>query len=668
MKRCPRCQRTYERTDIAFCLDDGGPLVEATGPNDTNQDAFAHTMAPSPTSEGPVISGSLGALGAAAAAVRADQGRMPDALAATAAPVASSSASLGDSFGGASTRPAAGGGNEIPSGIATAPVPQSPPFAATNNLYPPSVDPLVEGAQVGEYVVGRKIGEGGMGVIYAGVHPIIGKKIALKVLNREMAANPDVVARFIQEAKSVNQIGHRNIVDIFSFGRLSDGRHYFAMEFLEGQSLSSRLAADIRIPWSEAIQIWLQVSAAIDAAHQQGIVHRDLKPDNIFLSPSPEGPFCKVLDFGIAKLLGDGPPGISKTGTGVPIGTPAYMSPEQARGAQVDHRTDLYAFGIIMYETIAGRPPFLEQTFVALLTAHLTGTPPPLADAVDIHPELNHLVTKLLLKEPGERYPDMATVRAELIRLRDLAISERMPLYAPLGELAPERRAQVSTEERAKVLESQRKSEALSATGPITAGDMRVVTTERQIVSTPAKKSFVPYIAAAVLAVGGGGFGLVKVLGTKPPPPVIVTPPVVTPPVVAPPPVFAPTMPPNTGRLILNTNVNGTKIFLDKSEKEKSAEPVAAGGGLLKAQIPSGVEWILRVEADGYQTVTMPLKLAAGEETALPVGMAPIGSKVKPTVGRPSGKGKPGQTPPGPQVAVPDKRNKVDNPNVVDPF
>src|SRR5262249_551338 len=155
--------------------------------------------------------------------------------------------------------------------------------------------------------------------------------------------------------KSVNQIRHRNIVDIFSFGILHDGRHYFAMEFLEGESLAHRLQR-ARVDWPEAVQIWLQITSAIEAAHKHEIVHRDLQPDNVFLKPSADGPFVKVLDFGIAKLLGDGM-GMTKTSTGMPIGTPTYMSPEQAAGAKVDARTDIYALGVIFYEMIAGRPP-----------------------------------------------------------------------------------------------------------------------------------------------------------------------------------------------------------------------------------------------------------------------------------------------------------------------
>jgi serine/threonine-protein kinase len=213
-----------------------------------------------------------------------------------------------------------------------------------------SPDPgLPPGTRVGEYVVERQIGEGGMGKIFAASHPIIGKRVAIKLLNRMMSADRDIVNRFIQEAKSVNQIRHQNIVDIFAFSTLPDGQHYFVMELLDGESLAARIKRG-RLPWLEAVDIWLQIASAIDAAHQQGIVHRDLKPDNVFICMANERAFVKVLDFGIAKLLGDSHLGMSVTSTGIPIGTPSYMSPEQAAGdARIDHRTDLYAFGVMMF-------------------------------------------------------------------------------------------------------------------------------------------------------------------------------------------------------------------------------------------------------------------------------------------------------------------------------
>src|SRR5262252_1294511 len=200
--------------------------------------------------------------------------------------------------------------------------------------------------EVGEYRVLRKIGEGGMGAVYAAVHPVIGKRVAIKVLAPHIASNPELVRRFVDEARAVNKIGHPNIVDIFSFGWLPDRRHYFAMEFLDGQSLAERIKRGSFQP-DEARRLLRHICQALEAAHRQGIVHRDLKPDNIWVvEPQHSDSYAKLLDFGIAKLVGDNDTG-TRTQTGVLMGTPAYMSPEQCKGAGVDHRTDIYALGMI---------------------------------------------------------------------------------------------------------------------------------------------------------------------------------------------------------------------------------------------------------------------------------------------------------------------------------
>jgi serine/threonine-protein kinase len=288
---------------------------------------------------------------------------------------------------------------------------------------------LAAGQTVGEYVVERKLGEGGMAMVYAGVHPLIGKKVAIKVLAPALAAEPDIVRRFIQEARAVNQIGHRNIVDIFSFGRLPDARHYFVMELLEGQPLTRRLA-DRRRPleWRESVEIWLQVTSAIAAAHARGIVHRDLKPDNLFLVASGDGVFMKVLDFGIAKLTGEGPD-VRRTATGIPMGTPIYMSPEQTAGRGVDHRTDLYAFGIMMYEMVCGRPPFDSDNYVEILHAHLSKPPPPLAQAARVDSRLEALIMRMIAKKPDDRPPTMEAVREALVGLREAVQQSGQPLF-----------------------------------------------------------------------------------------------------------------------------------------------------------------------------------------------------------------------------------------------
>jgi serine/threonine protein kinase len=262
---------------------------------------------------------------------------------------------------------------------------------------------LPEGLEVGEYRVLKKIGEGGMGAVYSAVQPVIGKRVAIKVLAPHIATNPELVRRFVDEARAVNKIGHPNIVDIFSFGWLPDQRHYFAMEFLDGQSLAERIKQG-RFEPDEARRLFRQICQALEAAHRQGIVHRDLKPDNIWIvQPQHGDSYAKLLDFGIAKLVSDGE-GAHRTQTGIVMGTPAYMSPEQCRGVDVGLGTDIYALGMILYELYAGRLPFIGS-FAELITHHLTTVPPPPSRyaKAPIPPALDALIARCLDKDPSAR-------------------------------------------------------------------------------------------------------------------------------------------------------------------------------------------------------------------------------------------------------------------------
>jgi serine/threonine-protein kinase len=238
---------------------------------------------------------------------------------------------------------------------------------------PAGASELGPGVRVGDYVIERQIGEGGMGMVFAAVHPVIGKHVAIKVLSPMLAGDATSVQRFVQEARAVNQIAHPKIVDIFGFGQLPSGRHYCVMELLHGQSLKRRL--DSPIDDREAISIIAEVCEALAAAHAAGIVHRDLKPDNIFLVEDTDGTRrVKLLDFGIAKLLED--PEALKTRSGEPIGTPRYMAPEQRQGKPVDLRTDLYALGVMMFEIFGGRElPGMTQLIHACLAENPDARP-----------------------------------------------------------------------------------------------------------------------------------------------------------------------------------------------------------------------------------------------------------------------------------------------------
>lgn len=266
-------------------------------------------------------------------------------------------------------------------------------------------DPDLEaGKIVGEYRIEAKIGEGGFGAVYRAVHPLIGKAAAIKVLNRQYSSNPQMVSRFIAEARAVNQIRNRNIIDIFSFGAIDDGRQFFVMELLEGMPLDRYLKQKKQLAPEEAIPVLRGVARALDAAHAAGIAHRDLKPENVFLVFEDDGEvFPKLLDFGIAKLLGDAAAGV-KTRTGQPIGTPYYMSPEQCRGKAVDHRTDIYSLGILTHEMLTGRMPFTGDSVMDVMLKQTAEEPPAVSSvSPSLAKQLDAPVLEMLRKDPDAR-------------------------------------------------------------------------------------------------------------------------------------------------------------------------------------------------------------------------------------------------------------------------
>ncbi|MBW2381664.1 MAG: serine/threonine protein kinase [Deltaproteobacteria bacterium] len=274
-------------------------------------------------------------------------------------------------------------------------------------------DPLVGSVLAGRYVVKSRIGEGGMGLVYEGLHRDIDKRVAIKVLRDDLSRRPDVVARFRQEAKSASRIGHENIVDISDFGETTGGASYFIMEFLDGEDLGNVLGREVTVDADRVCGIVLQCCRALSATHAKGIVHRDIKPENIFLTKRDGvDDFVKIVDFGIAKMSDietDGAPGRKLTKTGMIFGTPEYMSPEQAAGKDLDHRVDVYALGIILYECLAGRVPFEGDTFMGVLTQHLFAELPPIDELnpnAKVSRELELVIRKALAKDPDDRYQD----------------------------------------------------------------------------------------------------------------------------------------------------------------------------------------------------------------------------------------------------------------------
>ena len=280
---------------------------------------------------------------------------------------------------------------------------------------------IAPGTMIGEYRVEQTLAEGGMGLIYSGVHPVISKRVAIKVISKQIADNPRAVTRFIMEARSVNQIGHHNIVDIFSIGELPDERTYLIMELLEGMSLHELLMKARSLPPGKVLPIYEQLCDALGVIHQKGFVHRDLKPPNIFVLKRPPFPFVKILDFGLAKLWSQRSSKITEVG--MVLGTPEYMSPEQCRGKEVDSRTDIYALGVMLYELLTGEQPFSDPSPFEVLTCHLTKEPRPPSELMEtIPPSLEWVILKAMAKEPEQRFGSAA----ELLEAFRLAVPERL--------------------------------------------------------------------------------------------------------------------------------------------------------------------------------------------------------------------------------------------------
>ncbi|MCG8418018.1 MAG: serine/threonine protein kinase [Proteobacteria bacterium] len=258
---------------------------------------------------------------------------------------------------------------------------------------------LRTGDRVGEYEIVVKIGEGGFGAVYQAIHPLIDKQVAIKILKRKYSANPEMASRFLAEARAVNRIQHRYIIDIFSFGDLPDGRSYYVMEFLDGVALHRYLHDRGSLPAADAIPILRAVAAAMDAAHRKGIAHRDLKPANVFLTRDGS---IRVLDFGIAKLLSG--QAMHKTRTGRLMGTPHYMSPEQCNGGDIDHRADVYAFGVMTFQLLTGELPFKGDSPMDIIVQHATAdAPAPSAVSNEVPAALDEPILRMLNKEPDDR-------------------------------------------------------------------------------------------------------------------------------------------------------------------------------------------------------------------------------------------------------------------------
>jgi serine/threonine-protein kinase len=285
-------------------------------------------------------------------------------------------------------------------------------------------DALRPGTAAGAYVLTRELASGGGGTVYEAQHKLLGRKAAVKILRRELAASPQMVARFLREALAVNMIKHPSIVDIYEFGELPDGRPFYVMELLEGHDLRKLLTERGRFPAEEVLEILRPVCSALEAAHAQGIVHRDLKASNIHIMNNNGQRVVKLLDFGIAKLMQPENAEAGLTVVGTRLGTSYTMAPEQIRGDGVDPRTDIYALGVVTYHLLTGQYPFRAETMTDIERQHLESPPPRPSHAARVPPALDGVVLRAMDKNPDRRFP---TVKAFFQALED-AVGTKSPV------------------------------------------------------------------------------------------------------------------------------------------------------------------------------------------------------------------------------------------------
>jgi tRNA A-37 threonylcarbamoyl transferase component Bud32 len=274
------------------------------------------------------------------------------------------------------------------------------------------------GSILGSYRILDVLGEGGFGQVFLAEHMAIGRRVALKLLRPEHASNRNSVARFFGEARAVNKIAHKNIVEVTDLVQDVEGRAFIIMELLQGITLAQLMGEIGRVPVPRAIAIARQIAKALGAAHAQGVIHRDLKPENVFLvEQDGVQDFVKLMDFGVAKLVSDAPASERVTREGMLVGTPGYMAPEQARGDALDHRADIYAFGLLLYEIISGSNPMFGASVLETLTNQVQKRAPALEratrEAHQITPRLSALVASCIAKDPHKRPQEMRHVLVE---------------------------------------------------------------------------------------------------------------------------------------------------------------------------------------------------------------------------------------------------------------
>jgi serine/threonine-protein kinase len=450
------------------------------------------------------------------------------------------------------------------------------------------------------YRIVRLLGEGGMGQVFEAQHVNINKRFAIKLLRPEIVSNHEAVQRFRQEAWSASSIGHDNIIEIDDFATLPNGAVYLAMEFLAGQSLSERMKAGPPLEVADALDVFVQVCRGLSAAHEKGIIHRDMKPENVFLSQKHGRTLVKILDFGIAKVSGaEG--SHSLTRTGAIFGTPHYMSPEQALGKPLDLRTDIYSVGVILYEVFTGRVPFEAESFMGILTKHITAVPArPSEIAPTVSAEIEAIILRAMAKDPAERYASMSELANDLSLLLE-GIAPH--LLVPPGSAPHAARPTPSG-----LVRPSQPPFSTPAT-PVTATALPAAATLDDVDTIPRTRSKTGVIAAALAVLVLGGAAAAFVLFRQAPPPPAAAAPAAPAARAVPAPAVARPAPPAPAAearvVIVDTEPPQARIFKDGVEVGTTPEEV---------KVPAGSKAILVLKKDGYVEEMVTVDPALGHK------------------------------------------------------
>ena len=362
------------------------------------------------------------------------------------------------------------------------------------------VDPWIGQVVNGKFRVEALVGQGGMGRVYRAKHLTLDRPVVLKMLHKDFSTDPQVVQRFQREARAASRLNHPNSIAVLDFGEAEDGTLFMAMEFLAGRDLARVIGDEFPLGDARIVRIGGQMLSALAEAHVQGIVHRDLKPENVMIEPRRGEPdFVKVLDFGIAKITSPGANEPKLTQAGLVCGTPEYMSPEQARGAELDSRTDLYSTGVILYQMATGELPFQSDTPVGFLTKHLTEQPVPARERwADVSEALEAVISRAMEKDPARRFQTADEMRDAL-----LAVD---PAAATAPQAAPSRAVPVAATPPA----TPRAGQPTAARAAAAAAAARTADA-----APPRRSRTLFWVFAAVVVVGAIGGGAVTFLARQ---------------------------------------------------------------------------------------------------------------------------------------------------------